>query len=819
MTHLTTLHALAAALLLISAHPARADFCPAAPGNAWPSGPAQYRCNVSQVSCTPATEATDCGPGETCVVTMNATYDDQLISKWCGTFHSLWNGLHIESEDWDEGHGAINNGGGWQPTCAPDDHLTRLFNAGQLVKDVTEYALPYGFHRTLADPDNHLNSFDVDQNDRFLGNWWSFVVFTEPDEWVPGCGNGNTMATNVSGIDDYIELHKASAYRRTALARSSTIVHETAHEDVGHIDDEDCIASGSCDERYGKYNAQTMQIDYLYDAATAYQTALVNSQLVRTATNFIDPDTGIRMCTYIPVFTEFERDNALSTANRKYNRNFQDPPLRSLSQFSDADAADGAMNATWECDQCQVSDWNFDPNQCEQTACNELLAATNAAVNDHNFLECLDYNTEVISGGFSQEAIAQAEANRNYQNCHVPQTDAVIAFCASEKATANHVSEIDSCGWLEGVYVPGFSKTICIQEFCHERFEADQGIGWSPGGDPYGCLDAICAPDGESCNDDLPQAQCRQLFVAAHGHPDYYAASCTIDGCQRARATCLANVLAQDPNAWEYPEPVPAHCDLIYDLCELAKQLSAEVLISLEDLILKGRIIGTGPVEQTINPGFFLEDILIEYELMMDQGAGSDELQGLLSAMLTEPEMLQALFHLAPERFVALFGTEGFEEFIGPRILDVTPQPIAASDLSPRGQQALLQLEELIAETPPEDFHSPFGTTIHSQLIHFDRDNDGINDAGDSCPDWSNSDQLDADGNGIGDECECGDQNGDGTVDVSDLLAINAAIFDPSLATPLCDTNDDDLCDVQDIIGANAKLFGAPAYCARYPAP
>ena len=52
-----------------------------------------------------------------------------------------------------------------------------------------------------------------------------------------------------------------------------------------------------------------------------------------------------------------------------------------------------------------------------------------------------------------------------------------------------------------------------------------------------------------------------------------------------------------------------------------------------------------------------------------------------------------------------------------------------------------------------------------------------------------------------------------------DLLAINAAIFNPDLATSLCDTNDDDQCDVQDLLGVNAKIFGAPAYCAKYPAP
>ncbi len=113
---------------------------------------------------------------------------------------------------------------------------------------------------------------------------------------------------------------------------------------------------------------------------------------------------------------------------------------------------------------------------------------------------------------------------------------------------------------------------------------------------------------------------------------------------------------------------------------------------------------------------------------------------------------------------------------------------------------------------------------------------DGAPDSTDNCPDWPN-DQSDFDGNGIGDECECGDQSGElcrlgdlfpefclghpsyGTVDVTDILAISAAIFDPTLATPLCDTNDDGLCDVGDILGSNNKIFGAEAFCSRYPAP
>ncbi len=89
----------------------------------------------------------------------------------------------------------------------------------------------------------------------------------------------------------------------------------------------------------------------------------------------------------------------------------------------------------------------------------------------------------------------------------------------------------------------------------------------------------------------------------------------------------------------------------------------------------------------------------------------------------------------------------------------------------------------------------------------------------DACPYYTDPENIDTDHNGIGDACECGDQNGDGRVNVSDILAINEAIFEPSLATELCDTNEDDLCDVRDILGAQAKIFGAAAHCARYPSP
>lgn len=100
-----------------------------------------------------------------------------------------------------------------------------------------------------------------------------------------------------------------------------------------------------------------------------------------------------------------------------------------------------------------------------------------------------------------------------------------------------------------------------------------------------------------------------------------------------------------------------------------------------------------------------------------------------------------------------------------------------------------------------------------------DFDCDGLANAVDACPHFASQEQGDSDGNGVGDVCECGDQTGDGLVNIADLLAINRVIFNLEQASPLCDTNEDARCNVADILGVNGKIFGAQAHCARYPAP
>jgi hypothetical protein len=101
-----------------------------------------------------------------------------------------------------------------------------------------------------------------------------------------------------------------------------------------------------------------------------------------------------------------------------------------------------------------------------------------------------------------------------------------------------------------------------------------------------------------------------------------------------------------------------------------------------------------------------------------------------------------------------------------------------------------------------------------------DRDGDRLPDDVDNCPFFASLDRSDSDGDGRGNLCECSDQNGDGHNTVSDLLAINVAIFNPGLATPFCDGNNDGECDVRDISAANVELFSpGTSICERQPVP
>jgi hypothetical protein len=101
-----------------------------------------------------------------------------------------------------------------------------------------------------------------------------------------------------------------------------------------------------------------------------------------------------------------------------------------------------------------------------------------------------------------------------------------------------------------------------------------------------------------------------------------------------------------------------------------------------------------------------------------------------------------------------------------------------------------------------------------------DSDGDGVVDAQDNCPYLAGAGQKDTDGDGVGDACQCGDANGDGHVDVSDIVAAQAMIDGKSAPSPLCDANNAGGCENGDIAAINAAIYGSCfPVCGRYPTP
>jgi hypothetical protein len=125
--------------------------------------------------------------------------------------------------------------------------------------------------------------------------------------------------------------------------------------------------------------------------------------------------------------------------------------------------------------------------------------------------------------------------------------------------------------------------------------------------------------------------------------------------------------------------------------------------------------------------------------------------------------------------------------------------------------------QDLCPATPP-------GRAVNSDGCsagQLDVDGDAVSNASDTCPFYVTSDIADRDFDDRGDACECTDQNGDGRNTVADGVAISTAIFNPVLATPLCDGNNDGTCNVSDIIASTIEIL-SPAntsICTRQPVP
>jgi hypothetical protein len=183
---------------------------------------------------------------------------------------------------------------------------------------------------------------------------------------------------------------------------------------------------------------------------------------------------------------------------------------------------------------------------------------------------------------------------------------------------------------------------------------------------------------------------------------------------------------------------------------------------------------------------------------------------------------------------IAAGAAQAQSELTGPSLLTVRAPTLSGGtqiDMAPLVPGAIGSLRGTIGQSSPLGNLTGLGTLTMARTGFWpvaalvdcrdgnDLDCDGLANAVDRCPYFNSQNQTDANADGIGNVCECSDQTGEGIVSVADIVAINQAIFTPSLATPLCDGTNDRRCSVADIVAANGKIFGGESYCRRYPAP
>jgi hypothetical protein len=81
--------------------------------------------------------------------------------------------------------------------------------------------------------------------------------------------------------------------------------------------------------------------------------------------------------------------------------------------------------------------------------------------------------------------------------------------------------------------------------------------------------------------------------------------------------------------------------------------------------------------------------------------------------LTSSPEMISALFNAAPAEFVGLYGKEGFEGILGPKLQSVVGAPLNSEKLTPAGRSAFLALQEQL-EVAGGSFKGAIGTLSYA---------------------------------------------------------------------------------------------------------
>lgn len=627
---------------------------------------------VFLMSVPAAAEECNCPPSN--AMSNASTRDPQWRARWCGNqglVDALWFGLNLDETGdlWDDGWG-------YEDVCNDNLFLSRLFNAGFIVREVDKIA-PH---------------FPEPNSPNAGHQWWNFVNEKEDDGFEPKCCNQNLVpdtcclwATHYCCATS-TDLCLAWGFNRGAASRSSTLVHEATHDDVSHIDDDDCANDGSCDTFYGDYNANTMQINYLYDATAAYLVETVNNKKQRRVGVF--QDSGKQMCGYIPLLEQDDRDGLLADVKDRLDSNFKWGSV--FANYFDAAGVDAAKGTPWECANCNVADYTFSPQTFgtgANKACNEVVNGVNVSVNQSMRAACTLYNSKV-GGASGASAYGQIKDELYWattgkcQPCDEQDTN---AYCQARRATADNVSELDPHGLLSSCGY--YSESGCLRSYCQEKFQNSWvGHAGDPNwDDPRGCLDAVCG------NDWL----CRKRFLTYGGDPQYYDP----DGCTETLLECYESKGKTIPGATPGRRPGPEipECTHEYTLCRIKEAVRRKVM----GMMLVRKWVAPGdPVSRT-NPWEYSAQERFRSRLSaLKSGLDRRRLSQVqfeqdIVALMGHRESMAAAFNLEPEVFVHLFGRGRLEGVVGPSIRAVRARAPRPAEFDARGRVLLQELQNL----------------------------------------------------------------------------------------------------------------------------
>ncbi len=433
--------------------------------------------------------------------------------------------------------------------CQPNSWSGRLVN-GAYAGDYVGINRDQDTFEHFASPGATLPGGEV------VKLWLSQFVryYTRPHGWewyciatgdLAGSNDGWTFASNPNN-DDPMALYFPWFWNLNAADRAAVLVHEGAHEFIGHVSDSACTNRGSCDNFYGVANAQSFTIAVNAQSLDAYRRRAGSREL--EIYNY-----GHDICGYVALLPDAVRWGLVLKMRDRLLNVFKFPPPESewppaafvdtvygsIYDLSDepngtpglAYRIDIVNGARWPCSSvCDPTDYDFASSG--PRACNEAYQPENVAINAQNRGLCVALNQEVAAGVTPKErAQLQNRLILESARCISGVSAAYVdQVCQQLSAQAAHVGDIEAAWSIpdQGFYFDA-SQAIaaCQASFCAAR----GGATWANEAraacyewdDDAGCLALACgdraaveAKHGRDSYEYLESLVCRASQLGRH---------------------------------------------------------------------------------------------------------------------------------------------------------------------------------------------------------------------------------------------------------------------------------------------------------------